>query len=57
MFILRTGIIDYLREDFPWLAWPLEDSVYGGFIEDFWRIDGGFMDDLRMIYGRFMEDL
>ena len=34
---MRTGILDYLREGFPWLAWSLEDI---GFIEALWRIYG-----------------
>ena len=46
---IRTGILDYPRESFPWLAWPLEII---GFIEALWRIYGGFMR-----YGRFMADL
>jgi hypothetical protein len=51
---VRTGILDYLRECFPWLAWPLEDV---GFMEALWRIYGGCMEDLRRIYGGFMDDL
>ena len=51
---VRTGILDYLRECFPWLAWPLEDA---GFMEALWRIYGGCMEDLRRIYGGFMDDL
>ena len=27
---IRTGILDYLRERFQWLAWPLDDI---GFME------------------------
>ena len=40
---IRTGILDYPRESFPWLTWPLEII---GFIEALWKIYGGFMEDL-----------
>ena len=54
VFNIRTGILDYLREGFPWLAWPLEDI---GFMEDLWKVYGGFNGRNGKIYGGFMQDL
>jgi len=30
--------------------------VFGGFLEDFWRIFGGCLEDVWRIFGGFLED-
>ena len=62
-FNIRTGILDYLREGFPWPARPLKhtDSKYTNSSGKVFRgspplanID--VMEVLWSIYDRFMED-